>query len=74
MKISRNKQRGKANQKPLVTVIIPTYNSQKYIRRAIESVIAQTCPDWEIIVVNEFGSDDGTAEAVKAYNLSLIHI
>ena len=74
MKISRNKQRGKANQKPLVTVIIPTYNSQKYIRRAIESVIAQTCPDWEIIVVNEFGSDDGTAEAVKAYNYSKIRL
>lgn len=75
MRVSRNKRRLEANQKPLVTVIIPAYNSQKYIRRAIESVMAQTCSDWKIIVVNEFGSDDGTAEIVKGYknpNICLI--
>ncbi|MGC4053251.1 MAG: glycosyltransferase family A protein [Paludibaculum sp.] len=49
-----------------VSAIIPTYNRRKYIRRAIESILAQTVPVDEIIVVDD-GSTDGTADAVAEW-------
>lgn len=47
-----------------LTVIIPAYNVEKYIRRSIESVSKQTEKDLEIIVIND-GSTDGTKEIVE---------
>lgn len=47
-----------------VSVVIPTYNHCEFVISAIESVMAQTHPDREIIVVND-GSSDGTAELLK---------
>ena len=43
---------------PKVSIVIPVYNGANYLREAIESALAQTCRDIEIIVVND-GSDDG---------------
>ena len=51
---------------PRVSVIIPTYNRSKLLRVAIESVLAQTYPNIEIIVVDD-GSTDDTAEVVAQY-------
>ena len=53
--------------KPLISVVIPTYDRAQMVVGAIESVIAQTYPRLEIIVVDD-GSVDGTADAIE--NLS----
>lgn len=50
----------------LVTVMMPAYNAERFVRQAIESVLSQTYPDWELIVVDD-GSTDSTAAIVQAY-------
>lgn len=49
--------------KPLVSVVMPAYNAEKYIEAAIRSVQVQTMPDWELIVIDD-GSTDATCEIV----------
>ncbi|WP_087036150.1 glycosyltransferase family 2 protein [Thermococcus litoralis] len=58
---------------PLVSVIIPTYNSEKTIRRCLESIKNQTYKNVEIIVVDNF-SEDKTVEICKEYNASIIKV
>lgn len=52
--------------KQLISVIIPVYNGEKYLKEAIESVRAQSYHPIEIIIVDD-GSTDGTAEIAKQY-------
>jgi glycosyltransferase involved in cell wall biosynthesis len=54
------------SNQPLVSIMMPAYNVEKFIGQAIESVINQTYPEWELILVND-GSKDGTANVIANY-------
>jgi len=58
---------------PQVSVIIPTYNRAHVLGEAIESVLAQTYDDLELIVVDD-GSQDGTRDVVASYSSRLTYL
>jgi glycosyltransferase involved in cell wall biosynthesis len=53
---------------PLVSILIPLYNAEKYIATTIESALAQTWPNKEIIVVDDGSQDNGVAIAKQFVN------
>ena len=61
---------------PLVSVIIPVYNGERYLPDTIESVIGQTVKDWEIVAVNDGSRDQSLAilEEFAARNPGLIRV
>lgn len=52
---------------PKVTVLLPVYNSDKYIRESIDSIISQSFTDWDMLILNEYGSSDACTSIVKEY-------
>lgn len=52
--------------KPLVSIVIPTYNHEQYLARAIKSVLKQTHKNAEIIICDD-GSSDNTKEVIKKF-------
>lgn len=51
---------------PRISVLMPAYNSEKYIAESIESILNQSFKDFEFIIIND-GSTDGTAKIIKEY-------
>jgi glycosyltransferase involved in cell wall biosynthesis len=53
--------------KPYVTVLMPVYNGEKYLKEAIESILAQTYSNFEFLIIND-GSIDASEEIILSYN------
>lgn len=52
---------------PKITVLMPAYNVAKYITKAINSVLAQTFTDFELLIIND-GSTDDTEKIVRSFS------
>lgn len=60
---------------PLVTVLMPVYNAERFLKQAIESVLNQTFRDFEFLIIND-GSTDESVSIIQSYTderISLIH-
>ena len=55
-----------AEERPLISVVMPAYNAEKYISEAIRSVQFQTYTNWELLVIDD-GSTDHTPEIVQGF-------
>ena len=51
---------------PVISVVMPSYNSEKFITNSIDSVIKQTFTSWELLIIDG-GSNDNTINIVKSY-------
>ena len=61
-----NKENNPINSLPLVSVIFPVYNGAAYLREAIESILAQTYSNFELIIIND-GSKDDSAMIIEQF-------
>lgn len=50
----------------MISIIVPVYRAEKVIEETMDSVMAQTCQDWELLMVEDAGGD-GTAEKIEKY-------
>ncbi len=60
-------------QQPLVSIIIPVYNAEKYLAETISSALDQTWPNKEIIIVDD-GSTDQSLKIAQSFNNKIIHL
>lgn len=58
---------------PRVTVLMPVYNGERFLRGALESILSQTFTDFEFLIIDD-GSTDQSAEIVRTYNDSRIRL
>lgn len=61
------------NIEPLVSIIMPAHNAEKYIRQSIQSVINQSYQNWELIITDD-ASTDRTIEVIESFNEDRIQI
>ena len=50
----------------MISIVIPVYNSEQYLKRCIDSILKQTFTDWEIILVDD-GSTDNSLKICEEY-------
>ena len=55
------------NVKPAISVLMPVYNGEKYLKQAIDSILSQTFTNFELITIND-GSKDNSLNILKSYN------
>jgi glycosyltransferase involved in cell wall biosynthesis len=60
-----------SNQVPRITLLMPVFNGEKYLREALDSLLQQTFSDFELLVIDD-GSSDGSADIVRSYRDSRI--
>ena len=53
-----------------ISILIPVYNSEKYLENSINSIINQTHKEWKIIAIND-GSTDNSAQILKKFKKKL---
>lgn len=58
---------------PIISVIMPVYNGERFLREAIDSILNQTFSDFEFIIIND-GSTDGTLEIIQSYTDERIRV
>ena len=58
---------------PLVSVLMPTYGHAPFIRRALESLRAQTLDDWELVIVDDASPDDSAAVMTPCCGRGALH-
>jgi len=58
---------------PRVTVLMPTYNAEKYLREAIESILQQTFTDFEFLIIDD-GSTDNSIDIIRSYKDTRIRL
>lgn len=51
---------------PKISIIIPIYNAEKYLKRCIESILTQTLEDWELLLIDD-GSLDNSGTLCDEY-------
>jgi len=59
--------------RPAVTIITPTFDQARYVDKCVESVLAQSFSDWELVVVDD-GSTDGTSDRIRRYRDDRIRV
>src|SRR3984957_19493050 len=62
-----------AQAAPSVSIIITNYNYARYLRASIDSALAQTYPQVEVIVVDD-GSTDGSREIIESYGTRIVPV
>lgn len=60
-------------ESPFFSIVIPTYNSEKYLVQSLESVLEQNFLNWEVLIIDNF-SNDSTDQILKNYSDSRIRI
>ena len=53
-------------EKPQISIVVPVYNVERYLRQCLDSIIAQTFTDWECILVDD-GSLDNSGKICNEY-------
>lgn len=61
------------SNKPLISVILPVYNGEKFLRKAIDSILKQTYKNFELIIIND-GSTDKSAAIIESISDSRIKV